>query len=856
MTESNLSRVESVFHAALELPVADRSAYIKQVCNGDEALVAEVSSLLSTVENSAGFIEEPLLSAGFDVLVNNSKNSLLGKSIGCYQITAPLGKGGMGEVYLAEDTRLNRKVALKFLSPELVGDNWAKRQLVKEAQAAARLDHPNICSVYGFEDSDEYNFIVMQFIEGETLADLIRKNQLPPDKVLELTRQIVSALAQAHAHGIIHRDVKPKNIMVTESGQVKVLDFGLAKTVPTKKGLPNQEDSISKHSQSGLLAGTVSYMSPEQLRGERLDFRSDVFSMGTVIYEMVTGKNPYAQESTAETISAILTKQPPPLGNSVPQTLRALDPIVSKCARKDLDQRYQAASALLYDLNNLHTPVKRRSFLRAVATTRVIAALALLLFSVAVGAFVYARMFNTYSLAVLPIVNESGPANDFYSHGLTVAITEKLSGVSHLRVKPLTAVSAYKADAADLQKVGANLGVDALLVGRIVGEQGALSLETSLVDPVSGNRRQIGKDNLTLSSAYAIPQEVSRQVTNNLELWLRTKDKERLAAGTSNGEAFNHYMLGTYYWRNRDKANLERAVKHFYEATRIDPLYADAYAGLADCYVLRNTVAFGDMTTDEAMTRAKWAANEAVKLNERLPQAHTALATIYLKHEWNWVEAEKRIKRALELNPNYAPAHYANSMLLTILGRQKEAVAESKITRDLDPFSLSSKMNYCRSFYYAREFDASVSCFNEILKEDPDNSLAWYVFGFVALQRGRGDEAIAIFEKLYAKDPKLGAAALGYAYGKTQRKEDALKILAFAQEQRKQNPQFPAQELAIIYLGLGDKSNALSWFEKACDERFAALIYLTVEPIFAELRSEPRFVALSQRMNLQPSINN
>ena len=852
MADKDLSQIETIFHAALDLPVADRDGFVREACSGDDTLLAEVSSLLATAENGSGFIDEPAFPAGFDILRNRSQKSLLGKSIGCYRIISPLGKGGMGEVFLAEDTRLNRKVALKFLSPELVGDNWAKRQLVKEAQAAARLDHPNICSVHGIEDSGEYNFIVMQFIEGDTLADLIRQQLIKPDQVIELTRQIVSALAEAHAHGIIHRDVKPRNIMVTESGQVKVLDFGLAKTVQTNKGLTPQEDSVSHLSQNGLLAGTVAYMSPEQLRGDRLDYRTDVFSLGTVLHEMVTGKNPYAQESTAETISSILTTQPPPLADSVPEVLRPLDPIITKCTQKNLDQRYQAAGALLYDLNNLHTPIKSRSLLRTLTRPRTIAALALLLFVLTVGALIYARMFTTYSMAVLPIINETGPANDFFSDGLTAAITQKLSGVSHLRVKPRTTVSGYKANEVDLQQLGTNLGVDAFLVGRIIEEQGSLVLEVTLVDATTGDRRQVGKHNLTLSSAYAIPEEVSRQVTSNLDMWLRTKDKKHLAeVGTSNAEAFKQYMLGSYYWRNRDKDNIEKSIRHFSEAITFDPLYADAYAGLADCYVLRNTVAFGGMTTEEAMHRAKWAANEALRLNEKLPRAHTALAVIYLKYDWNWVEAEKEIKRALELDPDYASAHYAYSMLLTVLNRQKEAIEQSKITRDLDPFSFSSKTNYCRSFYYARDFDSSVSCFREILKEDPNNLLAKYVSGFVALQKGHGDEAVDTFEKLYAKDPKLVAAALGYTYARTDRKEDALKVLAFVREEHDKTG-FPAQELAIIYLGLGDRNNALSWLEKAYEDRFSTLIYLNVEPVFEELHSEPRFNAILQRMNLVP----
>jgi eukaryotic-like serine/threonine-protein kinase len=856
MTDRDSRQVESVFHAALDLPVADRSAYIRQACNGDEALLADVSSLLSSAESSNGFMDQSALVAGFDVIRKTSQTSLVGKSIGSYSIIAPLGRGGMGEVYLAEDTRLNRKVALKFLSPELVNDNWAKRQLIKEAQAAARLDHPNICSVYGIENSDDYNFIVMQFIEGETLADLIQKQSSDPDRIMDLARQIVSAIAEAHAHGIIHRDIKPKNIMVTESRQVKVLDFGLAKTVPTI-GLPSQEESVSQFSQNGLLAGTVAYMSPEQLRGDRLDYRTDLFSMGTVLYEMVTSKNPYARASTAETISSILTLQPDPLEDSVPEALRALDPIINKCAQKDLDQRYQAASALLYDLNNLQTSVRQRSLLRLLVRTRFIALIALLLIGLSVAASLYVGMFTTYSLAVLPIVNETGPANDFYVNGLTSAITDKLSKVSHLRVKSLTAVSGYEASKeGDLQKLGTSLDVDGLLVGRIIEEQGSLILEMTLVDSSTGHRRQIGKDKLTLSTAYVIPEDVSRKVTNELEMWLQTKDNELLARGTSNAEAFSEYMLGSFFFRNRNKENLEKAVQHFTKATKLDPLYAEAFAGLADCYLLRNTVGFGDMTTEEAMNRAKWAANEALKLNEESPRAHTALAMIYLKNDWNWVEAEKEIKRALEINPDYAPAHYTYSILHTVLDRQQKAIAESKINRDLDPFALSAKTNYCRSFYYARDFDTSVSCFQEILKEDPENSLAWYVFGFVALQRGRKDEAIGIFEQLYAKDPELGASALGYAYGKTGKREEALKVLAFAHELRKEKKQFPANELAIIYLGLGDKSNSLAWFEKAYDERFPLLPYLRVEPIFDELHREPRFVALSQRMKLLPATNN
>src|SRR5882672_7323876 len=305
MNRAQQDQLEEIFHSALELGGAERAAYLAKACSGDGSLSGEVASLIAAFESGNGFMDQPAFDLGLKVMGGTVTGSMTGKEVGGYKILNPLGQGGMGEVYLGEDTRLGRKVALKFLSPEFVGDNWAKRQLIREAQAVAMLDHPNICAVHGIEEVAGQSFIVMQYVEGETLADLIRGKALDSDQILPLARQMVGALAEAHAHGIIHRDIKPKNIMVTPNGQVKVLDFGLAKTVQTKQS-GEAADSISYLSQSGLVAGTVAYMSPEQLRGERLDYRSDIFSLGTVLHEMLFGANPYAHASNAEIISAIL----------------------------------------------------------------------------------------------------------------------------------------------------------------------------------------------------------------------------------------------------------------------------------------------------------------------------------------------------------------------------------------------------------------------------------------------------------------------------------------------------------------------------------------------------------------------
>ncbi len=354
MAARDLQNIESVFHAALDLPRQERAAYIETACQGDRQLYVEVSSLISALESSEDFLDDPVVSLGMGVLSQSAEPSLIGKTIGPYKILSLLGKGGMGEVYLAEDTRLERKVALKFLSEALTGDSWAKRQLAKEAQAAAMLDHPNICTVYGLEEIDGYSFIVMQYVEGETLADLICQGALESDQVTDIARQIVGAVAEAHAHGVIHRDLKPKNIMVTATGQVKVLDFGLAKTVAP----PGAAESVSQLSQAGVLKGTVAYMSPEQLRGEKLDFASDVFSLGTVLCELLTGSNPYVHGNTAETIAAILTLQPGWSNRARVDTCRELNRIVVRCMQKDRAARYQSAGELKLELERLSSQIQ------------------------------------------------------------------------------------------------------------------------------------------------------------------------------------------------------------------------------------------------------------------------------------------------------------------------------------------------------------------------------------------------------------------------------------------------------------------------------------------------------------------
>ena len=849
MQSKGWQEIENVFHAALVLPAEERSAYLADACSGRNWLSIEVESLLEAFESRNGFMDQPAFDLALEVLRLESPESLAGKAVGPYQVLAPLGKGGMGEVYLAEDTRLGRKVALKFLSGEFVGDNWAKRQLIREAQAVAILDHPNICPVYGIEEHNDHNFIVMQYVEGETLAQLIHNQCIQPKQFVNLAQQIVGAVAEAHAHGIIHRDIKPKNIMVTPSGQVKVLDFGLAKITQQKQSIENAVDSISHLSQTGLIQGTVAYMSPEQLRAEKLDFRSDIFSLGTVLYEVISGKNPYGHESNADIISAILTKEPPSLRINSAQIPRELDRIIQKCIEKEKPGRYQSASELLFELEKFQTTLKGEPKEDRYIWIRVAAAAIPLFLLVAVLMFVYSNVTKPRTLAILPIVNETGDKTlDYLSDGLTESLIDRLSGLSKLRVKSFSMVAGYKGQL-DPQKIGRELNVDAVVIGNTTGTKDAPSFRVIMINSEDGTQLWAETYKLELNEIVQAQEEVCRQITSHLEYWPES-DREKIAQVHRPPQAaFDEYLRGRDYWRFRDEENIKRAIEHFDAATKHDPSYARAYAGLSDSYVLLNVVSYGHMDTKEAMSKAEWAAKRAIEIDEKSAEAHTSLGAVEMRYHWNWAGAEREFKRAIQLKPDYAPAHHWYSNLLAIMGNVRESIAESERAKDLDPFSPVASMNYCRALYVARQYDDADACFVKLSNDQPGYTNGQYVHAFVYIKQGRYLDAIRIFEALYSANKRAGGAALGYAYGIAGRKEDARRVLSEMLDLMKLD-YLPPQEIALIYLGLGDGQNTFIWLNKAADERFAPLASITVDPLFDTIRSDERFDELLKKLSL------
>lgn len=842
-------QIENLFHEALSIKIEERPAYLAGVCNGDESLRVEVESLLCAFEKEGSFIDQPALSLGWKVLSDETTGALEGKTIGPYKIARLLGHGGGGEVYLAEDVELNRNVALKFFTSHVMDNEWVRRQSIKEARAVAGLEHPNICAVHGIEEIDGYHFIVMQYVEGETLASLASKGPLELKQILELAEQIACALEAAHAHGIIHRDIKPQNIVVTADGQIKVLDFGLAKVVQPMQNREQVLEDRSQHSQKGLVVGTVAYMSPEQLRAEELDFRSDIFSLGVLLYELVSGKNPYRQTSDAETISATLTHKPSTLVHPAAKIPLALNALVQRCLEKDKQRRYQSATEFRAALRSLRDSSQRHTLL---SLRRASVMALLILFAVGLW-YTYHYFTQTQTLAVLPLMNESqDPDTAYMSKGLTASLVSQLSGLSGLRVKAPSLIPGASDGQIDLQKIGRDLKVDALLVGKIQKRDDALILQMALVKVANGSTIWTEEFPIQMTGIQTLHKEIAEKTVRKLQSWLSRDEKRRLSKiQTDDPAAYTLYLQGRNFWDNRSKENIEKAIECFKQATDLDPLFAQAWAGQADSYMMLPTVAYGSARTEEAMSKARAAALKAIDNDPSLAEAHISLALYKLRYEWNWPEAERELKLAIELNPESASAHFWYTNLLIVTGRYQEAIVISKKARDLDPFSPPNLMNVGRAYYRARDYDTALAQLNHALEEYPKYWNTKYVLGYVYLQKGMYPEAIQTLEelsKISEENKWIAAAPLGYAYAKANRKADALKLLS----QMAEKPDLPVQERAIIYIGLDDKDQAFYWLGKSYEERFPSIISLTSDPIFDGLRSDARFIELARKINLTP----
>jgi serine/threonine-protein kinase len=796
------------------------------------------------------------------------------QTISHYRLLRKLGAGGMGEVYLAEDAKLHRRVAFKLLPPATISDQQAKKRLLREARAAATLDHPNICTVYEVGEAEGHSFIAMQYIEGATLAEEIKKGALAWRDALDVAMQIADALAEAHAHNIIHRDIKPGNIMLTPRRQVKVLDFGLAKLLNTPQGVNTEAETEELLSRSGMIMGTTPYMSPEQLRGEIVDARTDIFSFGIVLYEMLTGRQPFVRQSGAETVSALLTEEPTALSTYAPETPEELQRIVRKCLEKDGERRYQAMREVATDLHNLHRD--HQVLARATAPTLVgtpkfyasrrssarwiIAAVMLLLLS-AVGVGLYRWLVNrpartVTSLAVLPFANVSGdPNTEYLSDGLTESLIDRLSQLPNVKVMSRSSVFRYKGKEADAQQAARVLNVEAVLMGQVTQHGDDLTINVELVRANDNSRLWGGRYNRKIADILTVQQEITREISESLRQTITGEGQRQIARrNTENPEAYQLYLRGRYFWYKRTEEGLRKSIEYYEQAIKSDPNYALAYVGLSDSYGM-TTVTADAFPPSEAALKAKEAALRALELDDTLAEAHVSLGRVKMNFDWDWPAAEREFRRAIELNPTYAEAHHIYAHYLMAMKRPAEAFAESERYLELDPLSLAANNHLGWHYLYARQYDEALAQLLRTTELDPNFVGTLLYLGWVYEQKGMYAEAIVTFQKsVELSTGPLMLASLGHAYAIAGRRGEAQKILVQLDNLSKQR-YVSAYDRAAIYVGLGESEQALAWLERAYQEHSQFMIYLNTDPRFDSLRNKARFQDFLRRLSF-PSQGN
>jgi len=833
-----------------------------------------------------------------------------------YVILSQLGSGGMGEIYLAQDTKLGRRIALKLLPTQYTSDDERVHRFEQEARAASALNHPNIITIFEISHANDTHFIVTEFVEGQTINQRLAMGPMKLSEALDVAIQVANALTAAHAAGIVHRDIKPENVMLRPDGYIKVLDFGLAKLTETFDSDENIDPEATtkplRDTSPGVIMGTASYMSPEQARGVKVDSRSDIFSLGVVIYEMLTKLKPFDGETMSDVLAAILEREARPISDFLPDAPPELQWIISKALAKDRESRYQTAKELLNDLKRLKQQIefkaeqarvnrvtvigessgnlRKSSSLRRSGSgkktssgnrhisydTEVIEApqrtssaeylvsginqnrrfvavgllMLLILASVAGYFWMKPEPHVTDSIAVLPFARFNADAlTESWADGVTQGLIQNLSRIPKLKVRSLISVQRYRVSESgtlpDLRLVGQELQVPLVLTGSITKRGDLLSINVELVDAADNSYIWGQKYERKPNELLALQEEVTREVSQRLRLDLTSEEQ-------AVREAFQWYLRGRIYWNRRTVADLKQGAESFEQAIKRAPNYAPAYAGLADSYNMLG--AYGAVPSREALEKAKGAAERALQLDDSLAEAHNSLAFVKHRYEWDWSGAEREFTRAIELDPNYAPAHQWYSSFLVAMGRSVEAEEEVKRCKDLAPLSLIANAHMAWVYYYSRQYDKAIEQSYKILAIDPNFFAAHRYLGLSFGQQGKYREAIESLSKarqLSGNSPVV-MAALAYAHAVGGDKQEARRLVDEFTSNSTQR-KVPAYDLAIVYAGLGEKEKAFTWLEKAFEEHSEYLSYLQVEPRLDSIRSDSRYTDLLNRLGLIPN---
>jgi TolB-like protein len=858
MTPERYQQIDQIFQAALAQDPARRAAFLDEVCSDDEPLRKEVESLITSDEGGLSFINEPAFEMAARVLASDEPALSAGDHIDRYEVVSLLGSGGMGEVYLVHDEKLDRKIALKLLPSHFTTNQERLRRFQQEARATSALNHPNIITIHEIGQVDDRHFIATEYVEGETLRQRMRRGRLSMDEALDIAIQVCGALAAAHKAGIVHRDIKPENIMLRQDGYVKVLDFGLAKLTDQGERIAPVNATDTVDVSSALIMGTVKYMSPEQAQGLSVDPRSDLFSIGTVLYEMVTGKAPFVGDTNRDLIKAVLEDEPLLLEEHSLEIPSGLRSILSKTFRKDREERYQTAEELLLDLKKLtqHQTAHAQSFLRQKAG--LFAALVVVATLVVVG-LQFARNSRTRvnvaparkSIAVLPFKSISGDSADEYlRQGIAEAIITKLTGVRELVVRPLASVAKYGARDLDPITVGKQLGVDVVLDGQIqrIGDQYRVTVQLWQVTDGASLSSYTCDD--TCAKIFELEDSISQRAVNALAIRLTNQEQEYLAKRyTESKEAYDLYLRGRYFFDQNVPEGYANSVEFFNQAIKLDPNYAPAYAGLSDAY---NQMAWEDPRTSiDLMKKSKAAANTALQIDDDLAEVHVSVATVKLMYDWDWPGAQAEYERAIALKPNYALAWNKYSYGLAFVGQFDKAIETSKVELALDPLSVTANVDLGIIYVYTRHPDEAIRQLQKVIEMDPKLPVAHLFLVYAYFEKGMYDdvvrEVLTMRAARGANPQEIAALRKAYAENGWYGFEKLELEMALKEAQKGTGFSFTT---AAHYALVGDNDKAMEWLEKTYQEHGKDMMLIRVDPRLDGLRSDPRFKGMLERVGL------
>ena len=913
MTPERWQQIDLLLNDVLERQPADRLAFLAKAANGDDELRREVESLLKFHGQSENFIETPPAEIAADWLRKGEVRT--DSTLGHYQLIREIGRGGMGVVYLANDTRLGRQVALKLLLEKLTKDAARVRRFQREARAVSALNHPNIITIYevGQTASDHgEHFIAAEFVDGQTLREKGKSGGMALSQALDVLMQTCAALTSAHEAGIIHRDIKPENIMLRQDGIVKVLDFGLAKLVEQDSSSKKEGNTQRLTTQPGMVMGTASYMSPEQARGLDVDARSDLFSLGVVMYELLTGQAPFTGETTADVLAALLLGEPRPLDRYSPKLPATLQQIINRCLSKSVEERYQSAREISDALKQLKEELEfsaklkgrtansdeilamnvgtiedasqqttfatraahnlttiaatdqnaRRKtspdsiFARLTNLNRYTKAAVTLALLAIVALLIWWKLSPSgktiESVAVLPLINQIGdPQLDYLPDGITESLIDSLSQLPALTVRPASMVAIYKSREVDPLQAGKALKTDALIIGQVKRINGQFIVQIEIIRTEDGSKLWGEKYEGNLDGILAIQQEISDELANTLRQRMTgAQPAQTVKHRTQNSEAYRLYSIGQQLWKRRNPESTLKAIGLFQDAIKLDNNYALAYVGIADAYSTLGS--YRQMMPHEVYPKAREAAEKALSLDPQLAEAHASLGKVLTDYSWDWPKAEAEFQMAISLSPNYANAHHWYSTLLATEGRFDEALREVKRAQGLDFLSPATNTHVGNILYRARRYQEAITSLEQTLELEPNFAAARVYLGLCYFRLKRFDDALAEFQKARQLAPNSAdmVSLLGSFYAETGKLDQARRYLAELHEMAK-NRNVSASIFVTIYASLGDMDKAFEWAEKSIVEGSPIIRGLKTDPMFDLMRPDPRFANLLRRAGLE-----